>query len=92
MIIIRVFYPKFGVTNKRITINTQRPFIVLFRGPSLRFCCSAFRRHSGTCSGRQVSLDGHVILKCTRLGRAQEGGGGGEEGWVVGGLSLPSLH
>lgn len=61
IIIICVFYPKFGVTNKRITINTLRPFIVLFRGAFTQICCSALQRHSGACSGRQVSLDGHVF-------------------------------
>lgn len=46
-IIMVVFYPKFGVTNKHLTSNTLRPCIVLFRGPSLRFVAAPPNAHSG---------------------------------------------
>lgn len=74
-IIMLAFYPKFGVTNKHLTINTLRPCIVLFRGPSLRFVAAPPMRTAAPYSGRQVSLDGHVFSQPerTRLSRAQEG-------------------
>lgn len=63
------------MTNKHLTINTLRPCIVLFRGPSLRFVAAPPMRTAAPCSGRQVSLDGHVFSQPerTRLSRAQEG-------------------
>lgn len=93
-IIMVVFYPKFGVTNKHLTINTLRPCIVLFRGPSLRFVAAPPMRTAAPCSGRQVSLDGHVFSQPerTRLSRAQEGRRGeGAPPPLFFLLSLPSL-
>lgn len=93
-IIMVVFYPKFGVTNKHLTINTLRPCIVLFRGPSLRFVAAPPMRTAAPCSGRQVSLDGHVFSQPerTRLSRAQEGRRGeGAPPPPFFLLSLPSL-
>lgn len=91
-IIMVVFYPKFGVTNKHLTINTLRPCIVLFRGPSLRFVAAPPMRTAAPCSDRQVSLDGHVFSQPerTRLSRAQEGRRG-EGPPIFSLLSLPSL-
>lgn len=79
-IIMVVFYPKFGVTNKLLIINTLRPCIVLFRGPSLRLFAAPPMRTAAPCSGRQVSLDGHVFPSQSVRGSVVHRRGGGGRG------------